>query len=135
MLTDEDLITAGRAIRPALPKLLDSATARSLDAKLADLLRFADTDPTAAADAIETAMSAHRATQLWFEAYLKQVALGERSLSVLPGRATALPEFELYACEECGELWLRESPNQTVPTCPNHPDLQFVPYTPPEAES
>jgi rubrerythrin len=135
MLTDEHFIAAGRAIQPVLLQLLDPAAARSLDAKLTDLLDLADTNPTAAADAIETAIGVHRTTQLWFDAYIEQVESGERTLSMLPGRSTTPPEFKLYVCEECGELWLRESPNQTVPNCPNHGDRQFVPYTPPKTQS
>jgi rubrerythrin len=136
MLTDEDFIAAGHAIRTVLPKLLDPETARSLDAELAEILEHAKNDPTAAADDLEAAIDPYPAVDLWFEAYLGRLEDSpDRSFSNLPGNVTTPSDWELYICplEDCGYPWLRESPNQPIPTCPNHPDRTLIPYTPPES--
>ena len=51
----------------------------------------------------------------------------------LVGLITTPVDYELYTCDRCGHPWLRESPNQPIPTCPNHPDRTLIPYTPPES--
>jgi hypothetical protein len=104
-----------------------------LDRQLTELLTHSDANPTATADAIEAAINPYPPVKLWFEAYLERLESGDRNLAILPGHSTTPAEFELYTCPECDYLWLRESPSQDIPTCPNHPQTVLVPYTPPKS--
>lgn len=136
MLTDDDFITAGQAVRTVLTKFLDRDTATALDADLAEILDRAKADPTAAADDLETAIDPYPTIDLWFEAYLGRLEdSGDRSFQNLAGDPTNFGNLELYLCslEDCGYSWLRESPNQPVPTCPQHPEETLIPYAPPES--
>ena len=130
MLTDQDFINAGQAIREVLPKLLPPESAQSLDSTLKTLLDGATDNSTDTADAIESEIDQYPAVKAYFEKYLE--LRGDRKLNFanLPGNPTSLANFELYACDHCDHFWLRESPNQLIPTCPDHPDSRLKPYNP-----
>lgn len=135
ILTEQDIINAGRAIREVLPRCLPPESAQSLDRTLETLLDKASSHPTDTADAIEAEINQYPAVKLYFEEYLG--LSGDRKLNSaqLPGDPTSLANFQLYACEHCDYLWLRKSRNQPIPTCPDHPDSRLKPYNPDKPKS
>ena len=128
ILTEQDIINAGRAVREVLPRCLPPESAQSLDRTLGTLLDKASSHPTETADAIEAEINQYPAVKLYFETYLE--LSGDRKLSFanLPGDPTSPANFRLYACDYCDYLWLRKSRNQPIPTCPHHPDSRLNPY-------
>ncbi|MEM6501297.1 MAG: hypothetical protein AAF685_05610 [Cyanobacteria bacterium P01_C01_bin.89] len=141
MLTDEDLINAGKAACPELPKLLAPKTAQSLDSQLGSILERAQSNPGAAADEIEVALNQFPTTKLWLDAYLNQIIQGSRSKGAgLPGFPAIITNFPIYNCDcdTCEELWIQELANQPVPkscpNCTNNPPGNLIPYTPPATE-
>lgn len=135
MLTDQDFINAGQAIREVLPRCLPPESAQSLDRTLGTLLDKASSHPTDTADAIEAEINQYPAVKLYFETYLE--LSGDRKLNFanLLGDPTSPANFPLYACDHCDHFWLRESPNQPIPTCPDHPDSRLKPYNPNQPKS
>ncbi|MCG9884535.1 MAG: hypothetical protein MH825_02975 [Cyanobacteria bacterium] len=124
MHTDEDYIIAARALRPNLATLLGAAIAQDLEPHLAAILDREITNPTAAADALETLFAQNPEADQQFKRHLADpdCSLRGGGFQHLPGDPSLLPSVEIYGCPEpgCTYTWIRRSRAQRIHHCSTH---------------
>lgn len=117
MFTNDQVLTASRAIRPLLPELIP-ALADQIDQQLAQLLNQPDLDETTKADRLLEVLDAHPETKSWLDQFLEQPTTKQKyyGLPGNPAPAVATP----YICPIGNDYtWYREA-NEEIPLCPTH---------------
>lgn len=112
----QQILNAAKAILPALPQLLDPATARAMKAQLETLLF----DQNIAK--IWETLDQSPQTQNWRTKYLNQEKITvTRSSSQLAGDMVPQPGI-IYACPNCDYRDVVFLLGMDPDPCPNHPD-------------
>jgi hypothetical protein len=120
---DEDILEAGRSIRPALPSLYPSDTWPTVDAELASALNEAD--PLLAVPRVRAVLEARPETAGWWLAFqvrglppeLEDVTRGAWTPVGGAGEVVQAPRF---ACPHGDYVWYRRSAARAIPICRTH---------------
>ncbi|ESA32437.1 hypothetical protein N836_25870 [Leptolyngbya sp. Heron Island J] len=117
MFTNEQALSASRAIRPLLPKLIP-AQADQIDQQLAQLLNQTDLDETTQVDQLLDVLEAYPETKSWLDQFL-ELPTNERGYYGIPGNL-APTAADCYVCPIGNDYtWYREA-NEEIPLCPTH---------------
>ncbi|MEH2214063.1 hypothetical protein [Nostoc sp.] len=112
----DDILEAGRSIRPFLPELLGN-DAVQVDKQLAELLAQAKAGQEVDKQILEI-LKSQPDTRNWIAEFLseKQVSKG---FEPLPGKGQAI-SAQKYICPQGDYVWYRRIVGATIPICPTH---------------